>query len=134
MNKQQLVVLFGDSLLLDSVEASLTQRDLLSVLRLRTAAPEVAERLNTLNPDLVIFDLDGRNFRSLVPFLRMQPGVALLGLDINSHQAVGLTAQTHPVHNFDDLKYLIEDYVDHLPAVIPSLPAAMVEAPKVERP
>jgi hypothetical protein len=116
MNRQQLVVLFGDSLLLDSVEASLSDRERLSVLRLRTAAPEVAGRLDALRPELIIFDVNGPNFASLVPFLRMQPSVPLLGLDINCQQAIGLTARTYSVVGAEELKQVIEDYVDQIPA------------------
>lgn len=131
MNKQQLVVLLGDSLLLDSVEASLTHQDMLSVLRLRTAAPEVTERMDTLRPELIIFDLNAPNFRSLMPFLRMQPSVPLLGLDINTQQAIGLSAQTHTVVGADELQHVIARYVDHLPGAARLLAApthSLVEA------
>lgn len=107
MDGQHLVLLFGESLLLDSVEARLAGCEAVSVMRLRTAAPEVAARLYSLNPDLIIFDLDGDNFRSLIPFLRMESGAPLLGLDINCNQVVTLVPQRHTVLNLEDLCQVI---------------------------
>jgi hypothetical protein len=111
MSDQPLLVLFGDSLILDSVEASLADGQAFSVLRLRTAHPEVAERLQALAPALVIFDLDAPNLRSILPFLRAKPGVPLLGVDINGSTAVSLTCAHHLVENHFDLQEIIRTYI-----------------------
>lgn len=112
MDDAHLIVLFGDSLLLDSVEASLSRDAQCSVMRLRTAAPEVAARLQVLRPDLVIFDLDGAHFRSLMPFVKVRPGVPLLGVDINCPNVVGLACHHYTAFNVDDLKDVIQHHLD----------------------
>ncbi len=114
MNAQQLVVLYGDSLLLDSVEAILAGEVQISVIRLLSATPEVAERICALMPDLVIFDLDAGNFRGLIPFLKACPGAPLLGLDIATNRAVSLTSRVHTVSNQEDLRRVVERYVDQI--------------------
>ncbi len=114
MNAQQLVVLYGDSLLLDSVEAILTDGGQISVVRLITATPEVAERICALAPDLVIFDLDASNFRGLIPFLKACPSVPLLGLDIATNRVVSLTSHVHTVTNQEDLRKVVERHVDRI--------------------
>lgn len=112
MNNHQLVVLFGESLLLDSVEASLAIDPAVSVMRLHSTAPEVAQRLSDLSPDLVIFDLDTSDIRGLAPFLKTQPSVPMLGLDINCNKVVGLTTEVHDVLNVDELKRVLERYTE----------------------
>jgi hypothetical protein len=107
MDDQQIIVLFGDSLLLDSVEAGLAHDEGWSVIRLRTPVPEVAARLQRLDPSLVIFDLDGVNFGSLMPFLKMKPGVPLLGLDINCSNVVALACDHYRALSLRDLKDVI---------------------------
>ena len=111
MTKQPLVVLLGDSLILDSVEASLAGRQAFSVLRLRTAHPEVAQRLNSVAPSLVIFDLDAPSLRSILPFLRAEPGVPLLGVDVDGDIAVSLVCEHHIVQNVIDLQGIIRTHL-----------------------
>ncbi len=114
MDAQQLVVLYGDSLLLDSVEAILADEAQLSIVHLLTATSEVAEHICALVPDLVIFDLDANNFRGLIPFLKACPGAALLGLDIATNRVVSLTSHVHTVANQEDLRRVVERYVDRI--------------------
>ena len=111
MSDQPLLVLFGDSLILDSVEASLADSRAFGVLRLRTAHPEIAERLQTLAPALVIFDLDAPNLRSILPFLRAGPGVPLLGIDPGGDIAVSLTCTHHLLQNHFDLQEIIRTHI-----------------------
>ena len=118
MNTQQLVVLYGDSLLLDSVEASLASDHYVSVMRLRAATPEMAERLCDRGPDLLSYDRDASHFRGLVPFLKTRPSVPLLGLDVNVNKVISLTSTVHTVDNQEELKRVVEHYVD---AIVPDV-------------
>lgn len=110
MNTQPLLVLFGDSLILDSVEASLADRQTFSVLRLRRAQPEITERLQALTPTLIIFDLDTPCLRSILPFLKAKAGVPLLGVDINGNIAVSLTCTHHCLEDQADLWNIIRTH------------------------
>jgi len=110
MATQPLIVLFGDSLILDSIEASLADDLDFSLLRLRTAHAEVARRLQAVDPVLVIFDLDAPSLQSIIPFLRADPGVPLLGVDVNGDVAVSLTCAHHAVQNLIDLQGIIRTH------------------------
>ena len=101
------VVLLGDSLLMDAVEANLTSRDSLQLLRVRTAGHAPDQQLNSLSPDLIIFDFDAVHFEYLLPLLREQPGLPLLGLDINCNKIIALSSQQYPALSSDDLTQII---------------------------
>lgn len=101
------VVLFGSSLLMDTVEASLgNQRDL-GVLRIHTTVADVRERMCSLHPDLVIFDLDVPQPSLILSFLKDHPGVPLLGLGVTRSTVVALSSQQFDVLTANDLTEVI---------------------------
>ncbi|MBN1249742.1 MAG: hypothetical protein JXC32_18915 [Anaerolineae bacterium] len=111
MSVDPLVVLFGDSLILDSVEAGLAGDQGFSVLRLRSAHPEIAERLRAISPAMIIFDLNAPCFHSIVPFLRSHAGVPLLGVDINGNIAVSLACTHYLAQSQGDLQAIIRSHI-----------------------
>jgi hypothetical protein len=103
MENRRMVVLFGNSLLMDTVEASLGQNHGLGVMRVHTSVLDVGERLKSLRPDLVIFDLDTPYSKFVLPFLRDYPGVPLLGLGVTHSTVVALSSQRYEVLSANDL-------------------------------
>ena len=111
MKEQRIVALFGDSLLMDAVEASLSSRQELGVMRLDTPiSDEVC--LRSLNPDLAIFDLDTPP-GFIVRFIRNHPGVPLLGLDVTNNQVIVISSQQHTPLTMDDLAQMIRLQTSH---------------------
>jgi hypothetical protein len=101
------LVLLGDSLLMDAIEANLARRDSLQLLRVRTIGPSPVQHLDGLSPDLIIFDFDAIHFEYLLPLLRNRPGLPLLGLDINCNKIIALSSQQYPALSSDDLTQII---------------------------
>lgn len=97
MDDRQIIVLFGDSLLMDTVEAGLGDCPDIGVMRVHPSVPNLVDRLISIQPDLVIFDWDGPHCQFVLPFLREQPGTPLLGLDITCSRAIALYSQQHEV-------------------------------------
>ena len=63
-------------------------------MRIHTSVPNIGDRLASLRPDLVIFDWDAPHCQFVLPLLRTQPGIPLLGLDITcSRQYAVQTAE-----------------------------------------
>ena len=113
MEERRIVVLFGDSLLMDTVEASLGDRQDLGVMRIHTTIPNVVERLKSLCPDLIIFDLDAPHSQFVLPLLRDLPGVPLLGLDVTCSKAIALSSQHYITLTANDLAQLIHMQTSH---------------------
>ncbi|MGC9395509.1 MAG: hypothetical protein ACP5J4_11700 [Anaerolineae bacterium] len=110
MDEKRLVVLYGDTLLIDGVEASLTERNGLDVIRVDTTIANVGQHLRTIAPDLVIFDLDTPVIelsKLIVPLLQKQPGVPFICLDAEHSEVVTLACEQHTAHSTNDLVDLI---------------------------
>ena len=70
MENSRLVMLFGDSLLMDGVEASLRASQSLDVMRILDAVADLRKCLRSLQPDMVIFDWDTPQAQLIVSVLR----------------------------------------------------------------
>jgi hypothetical protein len=108
MDDRRIIVLFGDSLLMDTVEASLGDNPELGVMRMHTNVPNIGERLQKLQPHLIIFDWDAPHCHFVLPFLREQAGIPLLGLDVTCSKAIMLCSQNYTVLTADQLSELIQ--------------------------
>ncbi len=108
MAERRLVALFGDSLLMDAIEANLATRPDLGVVRVRTAIHNFEQRLFSLSPDLVIFDLDTPHSEFVIPFLRQRPGLSLIGLDATTSRVLALSSQQFSALTMDDLAAVIQ--------------------------
>ena len=110
MDEKRLVVLYGDTLLIDGVEASLTERNGLDVIRVDTTIANVGQHLKTIAPDLVIFDLDTPVIelsKLIVPLLQKQPGIPFICLDAQHSEVVTLACEQHTAHSTNDLVDII---------------------------
>lgn len=108
MGKQRVIALYGDSLLMDTVEASLGKKLEMGVVRIHTTVPNAVERLKALHPDLVILDLDAPDSQFVLAFFKEQPNVPLLCLDVTSSQVLALSCQHYTVPTANDLTRIID--------------------------
>ncbi len=110
MDEKRLVVLYGDTLLIDGIEASLAERNGLDVIRVDTTVANVGQHLRTIAPDLVIFDLDTPVIelsKLIVPLLQKQPGIPFICLDAQHSEVVTLACEQHAAHSTNDLVDII---------------------------
>ena len=85
--KRQRVILYGDSLILDGVRASLETCPSIEVLVLDRPLAGSLEALHPLCPAALIFDLEAE--RPDFPLaLLQQPGLLLIGIDPETHQVL----------------------------------------------
>lgn len=108
MDDRRIIVLFGDSLLMDTVEASLGENPELGIMRIHSNMPDIGERLRSIQPHLIIFDWDAPHCQFVLPFLREQSGTLLLGLDVTCSKAIMLCSQEHTILTADELTELIQ--------------------------
>ena len=109
MKEQRLVVLFGDSLFMDTVEARLENNQELGVMRIHSTVTDVMERLKSLCPDFVIVDVNTHHSKFTLPLLQEQPGTPILCLDVTSNEVVTLSSQQHAIHTTDELVQLVRE-------------------------
>lgn len=93
MSEYQLVVLLGDSLLMDTIEASLRKERTLSVVRIQSDVKNWQACIEVLCPDLVIFDWGTPRAQIALSLLRDQPGMPLIGIDITTNNVTVLNSR-----------------------------------------
>jgi hypothetical protein len=108
MDNRRLVVLVGDSLLMDTVEASLGENQEFGVMRIYTTVTDIAARLQSLYPDAVVFDWDAPHVEFVLDMLKQRSGVPLLGLDVTCSQVTALTSEQHLTLTVNDLARVVK--------------------------
>ncbi|MGD8623311.1 MAG: hypothetical protein PVF47_00625 [Anaerolineae bacterium] len=108
MKKKQVVALFGDSLLIDTVEASLRNKEELGIVRIQNSTNDVTERLKALSPDLIILDSNDSSNQSLFSFFKEQASIPLLCLDVSCNTVVALSCQHYTARTSNDLTHVIQ--------------------------
>jgi hypothetical protein len=108
MGKRPLVVLLGDSVLIDSVAVSLEGSRVLGVTRIDTLTANVEERLTSLKPDLVVFELDSPYSPLVFSYIRERPCIQLVGLDLTCSRVIVLDSQQHTMRTMRELAYVVQ--------------------------
>jgi len=111
MSRRPLVVLLGDSVLIDSVSVSLGEKEVPGVIHLNVPSSEVHKQLGDLKPDLVVFELDSSYTSPVYTFLKEHPGILLVGLDLTCSRAIVLNSQQFDTATLDDLCQMVQTKV-----------------------
>lgn len=107
MDPKQILVLFGDSLFIDTIEAGLGTGREFALVRISAGAANLHQRLDSFDPDLVIFDVSHLDDRLILSLLKSHPGTLFLGLDITTHQILALGSRCYTVRSLADLTRII---------------------------
>ena len=121
MGTQQFFALFGESLFMDTVEALLADVPQVGLVRIHPSVTDLACRLLSFEPDMVIVDLNAPNLHFVIPFLKERPGVPILGLDLTCSQAILLTSRLYNAPTAEHLLTIVERYVGvqaHAPSLM----------------
>ena len=107
METRRLVVLL-DSVLMDHVGVCLAGNQSLEITYLDAHAFDVRQRLHTLTPDLVLFELDTLRLPGILSLLWEQPGILLIGLDLACSRAIVLNSHQHLTPTLDELCRVVQ--------------------------
>lgn len=107
MERRPLVVLLGDSVLIDSVSVSLGEKEVPGVIHVNVPSSEVHKQLGDLKPDLVVFELDSPYTSPVYTYLKEHPGILLVGLDLTCCRAIVLNSQQLDNPTLDDLCHMV---------------------------
>ena len=111
MEERRVVVLYGASLFVAGVEASLRDRPGLDVVRIDAALPDAGRRLKSLRPDVIIFDSGDARLVALpdmTQLLRDNPGVLVIGLDLTNNEVTVVSSQQRSATKVEDLVEAIQ--------------------------
>jgi hypothetical protein len=112
MDNRPHVVLLGNSLLLDGVAVSLMDQQRLRMVRLEAGTSDIREQLGSLEPELIVFELDSPDAHSIISLLKDRPGILLIGLDLNCSRAIVLNSSQHLTRSMSDLQRVVLETVN----------------------
>ncbi|MEW6286162.1 MAG: hypothetical protein AB1509_08030 [Chloroflexota bacterium] len=108
MEKRILIVVLGNSLLMDSVASNLRDELALTVMRKEISCINSRERLKAIQPDLIIFELDAPRPCTILSLLSEQPSVRLIGIDTNCSRVVEIVSALHFIESLTEFNQLIQ--------------------------
>jgi hypothetical protein len=122
------VVLYGKSLVMSTIGASLQGCPDIQLLPVDPSTPDVQDHLRTLQPDVVILDQASVQPDFSVALWKVQPELLLIGLDLDTGKALVLSSQPANIMTTEDLLRLLQ-HVDpnletHPKAGLPGEPDA----------
>lgn len=103
----QTVVIYGNSLVVSSIGASLQGCADLQVVLVDLNAPDAQQCLKALQPDIVIFDLGTVRSDFPVALFKETPHLLLIGVDLTADRALLLSGQPARVLTTEDLLQVI---------------------------
>ena len=115
MDKTRTVVLYGNSLVVSSIAASLKAQPHLLLCQPDTSAPDLAQQLRSLAPDVLVFDLASAHPDFAITLLKEHPRMLLIGVDIVNAGMLVLSGQQTQALTIDDLTRVIETYPNTTP-------------------
>jgi DNA-binding NarL/FixJ family response regulator len=102
------LALYGESLLIEGLEASLKDREGVEIVHLDTSRPTAVQVLDKLSPDVIVFDVNPGQLSCVFTFLRTHTDVVLIGLDIDRDLALFLSGEWRRLPTVADLMQVIE--------------------------
>lgn len=108
MRSQSLVLLLGESILMDGIAESLAQNNLFLIRREVSIGLDMCVYIKLLKPDMIVFELGMSSIDSIVSGLSELTNIVLLGLDLDSCRVVVLSSKQFPIDTMGDLGRLLE--------------------------
>jgi hypothetical protein len=105
------VILYGQSMLLSLVAASLAQRPNLRVMQAATWA-EVESITAECTPDVLIYGLEGASDSAILPLLFKNPRLLLIGLDVETNRAILLAGQEARSLTLEQVQEIVEKEIN----------------------
>jgi hypothetical protein len=110
-------LLYGRSLILGTLGASLKRYPHLEIVPLSPPLPTVAE-LGALAPDVIVFDVEAARPESAIALLEARPSLLLIGIDPSSDQMLLWCGQHSRARTMQDVVQAINNSI--------SLPRSLV--------
>ncbi len=107
------MAIWGNSIVLSGIRASLERRAGLRVLPFEATLPGATAQLLAMHPDAIVFDLASARADAIFALWKAQPQALLIGVDLTADQVLVFSGQTSRVLTPDELVEVIEA---HAPA------------------
>ena len=106
------VLLLGESVFMDSVAESLLECNTSNVVRISSRTQEARELVNSINPDLIVYELHTQNTDPIFAIIKEQTDTLHLVIDLDYNQIILLDCQRKPAESMQELCELINQEVN----------------------
>ena len=113
MGDKPYILLFGESILMDGIAESLIKQELTNVIHICSSAPEAMDFINSLDPDLIVYELNAINTDPIFKIIREQTESLHLAIDLSCSQAILLNCQRKPTESMQALCDLVNQEANH---------------------
>ncbi|RPI12004.1 MAG: hypothetical protein EHM65_06450 [Acidobacteriales bacterium] len=113
---RDLVVIFGDSQFVETVEACLQESDQIGIITIHSTVGDAQQRISSLCPDLIVIELGTPYCDLVVPLLRAQPGVLIFCVDRTCRESLVVSGQPYNTPTAQDLLEVVHRHIDMGPA------------------
>jgi hypothetical protein len=107
LQQRKQVVVFGSSLNMAGIAASLKKDASLDIVCVDSHAPNARERLRDLLPAAIAFDLSDSSMNLDISLLQKKPGLLLIGVDPSSNEMLVLSSYLAQALSVKDLVEVI---------------------------
>lgn len=108
MAERPLVVVLGESLLMESIAWSLVDCPHFSVIRFDLHIIDIGEQVKALEPEVVVLELDMLQSSPILSLLKRKPGLLLIAIDLDCSQVIVLHSSQHCTPTMHDLYQIVE--------------------------
>ena len=115
MSRHKRIVLYGNSVVVGSVGASLERAREYEVIHVPPSGPGASE-LESLAPDVVVFDVDSGHAEAAFSLLETRPGLLVLGVSSEGDVVRCWSRRLYRARSIRDLAALMEDAAHEPPA------------------
>ena len=103
MKTRPMVLLAGDSVLIDGVAHCLRERQTMDVVRVDPAVADIKTCVMAISPDVIIFEMDTPQSQSILDLLPERSGTLLLGIDLTCNRVMVLNSRECVTRSMLDL-------------------------------
>ncbi len=114
MKNKRTVALYGSTLVMSTIGASLQEKPEFQVQQIQGLLPDFIDKLEAPLPDVILFDLAASQPHFAVPLLRNHPTIMLIGVDVSSNKMLVLSGEQSRLLTADDLVQVIQGGISHL--------------------
>jgi hypothetical protein len=108
MDAIRTILFYGNSLAVSSIAANLACQDKVIIRHVDASVLDLARQVESLAPDVLIFDLAAAPPDNAIGLLREHPGLMLIGVDASTARMLVLSGRRSQALTTDDLTQVIQ--------------------------
>ena len=106
-DKQTVVIVIGDSFLMEGIGLGLQKEQALDVIQMETFNKNTQEHLKSLQPELIIFELNNQFSANILSMIAEKPNTIFLAIDNDSDRVIELQSNSYTALNMKDFFQLV---------------------------